>query len=239
MNTVLFDLDGTLLPLNQDDFLDTYYKLLQSRMQNAGYDAKSVMNGLNAGVRAIYENEGMLTNEEVFFDTFSKYVPEDQLKGVTKEFNRFYAKDFDVLKLNTTPTPYAAKTVSMLKKKGYQLVVATNPLFPALPIHKRIEWAGLSLEDFSFVTTYENSSFCKPNLNYYKKILWTIRKKAEDCLMVGNHAVEDLCVAKLGMDIFMLKPCLINPTGVDLSDYKLGDWEAFYEYASSFPDLNI
>ena len=29
MNTVLFDLDGTLLPMNMDDFMDTYFKALE------------------------------------------------------------------------------------------------------------------------------------------------------------------------------------------------------------------
>lgn len=237
MNTILFDLDGTLLPLNQEDFVDTYFKLLKSRMEQAGYDAKAVLQGVYAGTQAMIENEGIMTNEEMFFHIFQRFVPKDKLQALKREFMQFYQKDFEVLKLHTKPTPYAAKAVKELKRKGYMLVVATNPLFPIEAIEKRMEWAELDKNDFTYITSYENTCYCKPNLNYYKRILWGLDKLPEDCLMVGNDATEDLCAAKLGIDVFMLKECLINTKNIDLSDYKKGTWETFSEYISDFPTL--
>lgn len=56
MNTVLFDLDGTLLPMDLKEFTDTYICLLSSRMESAGYDAKKVIAGIWIGLKALAEN---------------------------------------------------------------------------------------------------------------------------------------------------------------------------------------
>ena len=42
MNTVLFDLDGTLLPMDMKEFTDTYMLLLKSHLESAGYEADAV-----------------------------------------------------------------------------------------------------------------------------------------------------------------------------------------------------
>ena len=38
LNTILFDLDGTLLPFWQDDFIHTYFKMLVACAAPMGYD---------------------------------------------------------------------------------------------------------------------------------------------------------------------------------------------------------
>ena len=165
MDTILFDLDGTLLPMNQEDFLDTYFKALRSRLEGAGYDADLILNAINEGTRAMIQNDGKVTNEEVFMKVFKEKTGDSFSKRLIRVINKFYQKDFDVAKLNTKPTPYASKCVSMLKRKGYKLAVATNPVFPEIAISKRIEWAGLCQNDFDWITTYENSFYTKPNLH--------------------------------------------------------------------------
>ena len=88
----------------------------------------------------------------------------------------------------------------------------------------RIRWAGLAPEEFEGYTTYENSCFCKPNLRYYEKILKDLELQPEECLMVGNDADEDMVTAQLGMEVFLLTPCLINRGGSDISCYPNGDF---------------
>ena len=78
-------------------------------------------------------------------------------------------------------------------------MLATNPLFPPTATQSRIRWAGLTPEDFEFITTYDNSSFCKPNPDYYREILGKLNLNAGECLMVGNDVGEDMIARTLGM----------------------------------------
>ena len=110
-----------------------------------------------------------------------------------REVFRFFVDRFD---------PKAAKTVNALKDRGYRLVLATNPIFPLVATKNRASWAGLSVDDFELCTTYENSSFCKPNIKYYGEILSKLGMAPEECLMVGNDVDEDMIAEKLGMKFF-------------------------------------
>lgn len=244
MNTVLFDLDGTLLPMDMDEFTETYMRALASRFESLGYDKDKVINGVWAGVKAMIANEGYITNEECFWKTFEKFMAEDGKKlerraraKLEKELVKFYQGDFQVARFNTQPDSIVKECVDMIKEKGYQVVAATNPIFPQVATTERLRWAGFEPEDFTLVTTYENACFCKPNLNYYRHLLKTIDKDPEDCLMVGNDVHEDMCASKLGMDVFLLDQCIINKYNEDTGNYKKGNWKVFYEYAKGLPNL--
>ena len=65
MNTVLFDLDGTLLPMDMKEFTDTYMMLLENRLRSSGYEeATEIIQAVWAGVAAMTANDGLKTNEE-------------------------------------------------------------------------------------------------------------------------------------------------------------------------------
>ena len=113
----------------------------------------------------------------------------------------------------------------MLKDKGYRVVLATNPLFPSIATESRIRWAGLEPSEFDLYTTYENTSYCKPNLDYYRDILKRINCRPEECLMVGNDVGEDMVVEALGMQAFLLTDCLINTQKKDITAYPHGSFE--------------
>ena len=102
------------------------------------------------------------------------------------------------------------------------MALATNPIFPAVATESRIRWAGLQPEDFELYTTYENSRYCKPNLNYYRDIVEQLDLTPEECLMVGNDVAEDMVVRELGMNVFLLTDCLINSAQKDISVYPNG-----------------
>lgn len=244
MNTILFDLDGTLLPMDQQAFSDTYYKALSSRFRHSDYDSVKMLEAVDCGMRAMLSNDGYRTNEEAFWQTFrqtyvvnGKKLEKGELKKIERIMLRFYANDFAVTRFNTNATPLAGECVELLKKKGYGVAVATNPFFPDVATRERIRWAGLDPDDFLLITTYENSCFCKPNLGYYRHVLKTLGKEPDDCLMVGNDVDEDMCAAKLGIDVFLIDECLINRHDDDTSVFKSGGWDAFCEFAGDLPVL--
>lgn len=245
MNTVLFDLDGTMLPMDIKEFTDTYILLLSNRLISAGYDAKEIVAGIWAGQKAMVANDGMITNEECFWKTFETFLTkgEDKLdrkykRKLEKEITKFYKEDFGVARYVTRPNDVVAECIEILKNKGYQLVVATNPIFPEVATLERLQWAGVNPEDFSMITTYENSCYSKPNLNYYKFLLKILDKDPEDCLMVGNDVHEDMCAKQLGLDVFLIDDCIINEYNEDTFDLKKGNWNVFKEYISNLPNLN-
>lgn len=245
MNTVLFDLDGTLLPMDMKEFTDTYMLLLKNRLISTGYDADEIIAGIWVGQKAMVQNDGMITNEECFWKSFELYMTKGEGKLETKfkrklekEMTKFYKEDFGVARYITHPDDTVAECVDILKNKGYQVVVATNPIFPEVATLERLSWAGVNAEDFSLITTYENSCYSKPNPDYYRFLLKMLDKDPEDCLMVGNDVHEDMCAGKIGMDVFLMNGYVVNEFNEDTFDYKQGNWSVFKEYISNLPNLN-
>ncbi len=234
INTILFDLDGTLLPMDQDIFIKIYFHKLAEKFAPLGYDPKKFIKAVMAGTESMIKNDGRQNNEATFWETFIGLINADY-QSLESTFLDFYQNDFDAVQQSTKTHPLAKLCVEELINKGYEIALATNPLFPQVATYKRIKWAGLNPDDFIHVTTYENSSYCKPNLKYYEEILSKINKKPEECLMVGNDVNEDMIVTNIGIKTFLLTDCIINPHNVDLFDHPQGDFKALYEYIKELP----
>lgn len=229
LKAVLFDLDGTLLPLEQDGFIDAYFRHLASCMGARGYDPDKLVKAVWAGTHAMMKNDGHATNETVFWESFRPFC-EKKEEACFSDLDHFYAVDFDTLQAYTGFNPLAREAVCTAKSLGLRVVVATNPVFPACALHKRIRWAGLEPEDFDLVTTYENSRFSKPSAAYYRDILTYLGLPAESCLMVGNDVIDDMSAAELGMDTFLLTDCLVNRENRDITPYRRGGFGDLIRY---------
>lgn len=229
---ILFDLDGTLLPMDQEIFVKTYFGKLAARLMPHGYDAKLLVDAIWKGTAAMVANDGKKTNEAVFWDTFAERFGEDVRKDEPL-FDAFYREEFDTVRTSCGHDPAAAPAVYALKEKGFRVALATNPIFPSLATECRIRWAGLQPADFELFTTYENSSYCKPNLAYYETVLASLGVKAEECLMVGNDVAEDMVAEKLGMKVFLMTACLLNKNGSDISVYPQGDFNDLLAYVDT------
>ena len=212
ITTVLFDLDGTLLPMEQELFLKAYLGGLCKKLAPLGYDPKAVTDGIWKGTDAMVRNDGVQTNETVFWQVFCSLLGEDTRKD-EPIFEDFYRNEFQAVAAVCGKNPAVKELIEGLKAKGLRLVLATNPLFPAIATHSRVRWAGLEPEDFAYITTYENSSRCKPNPDYYREILDKLGLRVEECVMVGNDAQEDGAAAALGLPVFLLTDCLIDRAG--------------------------
>ena len=126
--------------------------------------------------------------------------------------------------------PQAAGLVKKLKAAGYRVLLATNPIFPAIATESRIRWAGLEPEDFALYTTYENACRCKPNPDYYRDILSSMELDGAECLMVGNDATEDTAAELAGMQVFLLTDCLINKENKDISRWPHGGFDRLEKF---------
>lgn len=236
IKTVLFDLDGTLLPMDLDEFIQAYFKKITQWLIPYGYDPKELVDTIWCGTLAMMKNDGSQTNETVFWKVMEEKYGSD-MRYDHNTFDRFYDKEFDKLSDICGFQPLAADIVHSLQQKGYQIILATNPIFPQAATHWRIRWAGLKPEDFCYITTYENASYSKPNLDYYRSILEMHHLKPEECLMVGNDATEDMVAQELGMEVFLLTECLLNKHKKDIQQYPNGDFYKLKQYIDQLPDL--
>ena len=229
IQTVLFDLDGTLLPMDQNVFVKSYLGRIAKAMALHGYDPDKLVKAIWSGTDAMVRNDGSRLNEAVFWDTFAGFfgTPTPQELAL---FDAFYREGFPAVQESCGFTPRAREVLDKVKALGLQAVLATNPIFPAAATHQRVQWAGLQTSDFLHITTYENASFCKPNPDYYREILHKLGLAPEECLMVGNDATEDMVAETLGMQVFLLTPCLINKHDLDLSRWPQGDFDALLDY---------
>ena len=232
VSTIFFDLDGTLLPMDQDIFLNAYLGGLAQKMAPHGYDPHLLVKSIWQGTGAMVKNNGNKRNDQVFWDAFSS-VYGTNARADEPIFEDFYRHEFQTVKQVCQFDHRAQETVSALKKMDRRIVLATNPLFPAIATHSRVRWAGLDPNDFEYITTYENSYHCKPNPDYYREILDKLNLDPEECLMVGNDVSEDMVAESLGMKVFLLTDCLINKLNVDISRYPNGSFPELLEYIRS------
>ena len=222
--TILFDLDGTLLPQDQDVFLKSYFKRLVAKLAPHGYDPDQTVKAIWQCTAAMIGNDGSCTNEQAFWRDFAKIFGEHVLNDIPL-FDDYYRHEFQLVAHDCGFNPKAGECIAALREKGFRLVLATNPLFPSIATESRIRWAGLNKDDFELYTTYENSRFCKPNLEYYREILVRLRLQPEECLMVGNDVGDDMAARELGMQVFLLTDCLINKANADISQYPHGGFD--------------
>lgn len=236
LKTILFDLDGTLLPMDVEEFTQKYFGFMQTTMMKNGYDAKQMMQGVIAGTKAMYKNQGKETNEVLFWEAFV------QESGQTREtmepvFTHFYENVFPLIGKDGEQNQPMIDAVKQLKEKGYTLILSTNPLFPRMAVEERLRWAGLSEEYFSYITSYENSCACKPNLMYYKEILQHTNTNVEECMMVGNDTLEDGVVEQLGIPLYIVEDYMIHREEGEIQSKWHSNAEAFLAFVNELTEV--
>lgn len=229
IKAILFDLDGTLLPMDQEVFVKAYVKGLAAKMAPLGFEPQKVVDGLWAGTGAMMKNVSGKRNDEIFWQVFCSIVGQNALNHMDT-VDDFYANEFQQVRNVCGFTPKAAGVIRRAKELGYKVVLATNPLFPRAATESRVRWAGLRPEDFELITVYDNSYHCKPNPAYYEDVLSAIGAKGEECAMIGNDAKEDMIAETLGMKVFLLTDCLINSENRDISKYPQGSFIELMEF---------
>ena len=192
---IFFDLDGTLLPLDVDEFMRDYFAALGAYVARFGVSPEAFMAGMKAGIKNMAAHDDGRPNDEAFWEGFFAHVDADACDW-GDELARFYDREFGLLGANVVPNPAAARAVETLAAKGYPLVLATMPMFPERAVRWRLEWAGIDPARFARITHFENSSSVKPKPAYFAESIAAAGLSGADVLMVGNNTVEDLAACE-------------------------------------------
>jgi FMN phosphatase YigB (HAD superfamily) len=225
---LLFDLDNTLLNNDINIFLGGYLKALGKQLAPVVSSEKMVRELLAATDKMTSKDMPEQTLEETF-DRFFYPAIGVQKSDLAGTLQLFYEQVFPTLEYLTNPSPDAIRLVNTLFDQGYQIVVATNPLFPRLAILHRLKWANLPIEKypFSLVTSYESLHFTKPNPAYFAEILAQLGWHDQPAVMIGDSLNLDIIPAsQLGMPGFLLTDQQeIFPTGLHplYAQGKIGD----------------
>lgn len=228
---ILFDMDGTLLPMDTDKFVHAYFSELTRIMLPFGFSKEELKVKLFTGVEAMVKNDGHQTNMDAFWEILANGHADMNIDAVVATTDAFYTTDFHKVKdLTTQENPLAVKAVALAHEKAEQVILSTNPLFPMVAQESRLSWVDLTLEDFDLVTAYEDNSYCKPNPQYFVAICKRMGLKPEECLMIGNDELEDMHTASsLGMDCYLVTDWMIPREGYTWNGKK-GSFEELIQF---------
>lgn len=227
----MFDLDGTLLPFYQDDFIKLYFGGLCKKLAACGYDSDGVVKYVWKGTEAMVKNNGSRLNSEVFWEVFRAAFPDKP--DAREKCDEYYTNEFDAVKSCLKYIPNHKPMIDRLKSAGFEIVLATNPFFPKCALNTRLAWVGLREEDFSYMSHYDNSRFCKPNPKYFTELLETLGKEPSECVMIGNSVTEDIIPVKsLGIESFLITEFAENPQNADITKFNRGTLEDAERFVS-------
>ena len=209
IRTLLFDLDDTLLINESFAFFRNYVGLLAPHL--ATWVSEEELFTL-----MWRSTEAMMANSDpckltlaCFWEAVEAlgHPPEEMAPG----FERFYETDYEQLRNHTAVVPGSRELLEWASAQGYQLVIATAPIFPDAAIRKRLEWANVSGLPYVLVTSCENMHFGKPNPLYYQEIVDMIQRRPEECLMVGNDIRLDMVAGQVGIKTYLVTDDALPP----------------------------
>ena len=230
---ILFDLDGTLLPMDLQYYVQLYFNGLSQKLPHIAPDKVHAM--LWDGIRAMMYNQSGKTNREAFAEAFTAHTGIDYYAN-EKLFIDYYLTEYNDCAASCRAIPLAREIVRILREKGYVLTLATSPLYPTEATHTRIGWAGLDEKDFAFVTTFESFHSAKPSLSFDEEVCRKLGVLPQDCLMVGNDVQEDGAARETGMPVLLVTDCLINRSGESLEGFITGTLAELYQWAQALPE---
>lgn len=207
---IMSDLDNTLLPLDQEAFVEVWYRDVSKKFFEYGLDPERGVKAVEAGCKAMIFNDGKMKNRDAF------YAMAEEESGYAKAvlepiFDDYYGNEFSNIRSITVENPFAPAVARLMREKAETAVIATMPMFPLSACDMRVRWTGINAGMFDLVTTYDFSSYCKPNPLYYQEILDFFGVRPEDALMIGNDVREDVVPCDtLGVDTFLVTNHIIT-----------------------------
>ncbi len=201
IDTLLFDLDGTIIDMNRLAEMIFYFRAF--RRFRPYFNPVSFIISFRKSIHAILNNHTDRFNYDLFLENMARYgrTAPQVIHTLTSELIEL---DFQPLKSYFRPVQGAKETIRLAHELGYRLVLVTNPVFPMATVLYRLAWAGLAPENFLFMTHSQNMNRCKPGVEFYRSLLTRLSFTPEHCLMIGNTH-EDLPAHDVGIRTFLIE----------------------------------
>ncbi|MBD3192687.1 MAG: HAD hydrolase-like protein [Candidatus Heimdallarchaeota archaeon] len=202
ISKILFDMDSTIIAIDEENFTRHYFRLLAERSfpdLPLAVISKTIMDATKTVmIQSIPEELTM----ETFMREMSPRLQQSP-ENLFEIFMEFYQNHFDDLKSYIRPADGAKTVIQTCFDQGYDVVIATTPVFPEIPIKKRLLWGDVLDFDYKLITHAENMHYSKPLAEYYLEIIDMLGCEVKECIMVGNEFIGDIVApAKIGMKTF-------------------------------------
>ncbi|MDY0213597.1 MAG: HAD family hydrolase [Desulfuromonadaceae bacterium] len=236
IDTILFDLDGTLLNVDMHQFIPAYLGGLAECLPTDVDPSGFVRNMLKRTMERIEQgSDGSQTNEDFYLQA----AKEDM--GIEAEHFRsglecFYAETLPHLEQYIQPLPLAPEIITRCIDKQLRIIIATNPVFPLPVTEARLKWGRIDHFEYLHVSSYETSRHCKPNLAYFSELLDSFDLAPQQCLMVGNDTEHDLSATHLGIKTFLVDTWVIDRGGAITPDFR-GNHLDLYRFLGHIPRI--
>jgi FMN phosphatase YigB (HAD superfamily) len=219
IEAVWFDLDGTLIEVDMERFIPAYLRRLADRLAPYAEPQRALKTLRTATLAMLGETDGTRTLEELLRDQLAGRL---QLpwEGYREALVAFCREDLPELQPLVRPHPLARELVESCLARGWQVVLATNPIFPREVVAARLAWGDLADLPFAPITSYENSRYCKPHSGFFHDLITQLDLPPRACLMVGNDSCHDLAAGRVGMPT-----CLLTTWRIDREPGFVADWE--------------
>ena len=171
---------------------------------------------MGCGIESMKKNDGKQSNELVYWQAFEQACGYKRAE-LEPLFFEFYRTDYARIGDDYVPDENMKELVHLLEAKGYQLIVATNPLVPQIANQQRVLWSGTGDVNWLEITSFENYSSAKPNVRFYQEICKRFRLEPQECLMVGNSIRDDGAAQELGMEFYLI---LNEDSAEAVQDYR-------------------
>jgi len=224
--TLLFDLDGTLIQM-EEKWLELRFMLKAIprfasiirpwRFRQAFWEA----------ARLVQQNSSSIDNFSFYIDVLSNYAyaSPEKVERVAREA---IEQDFASIQGHFEPFPGARDTLTLARQQGHRLVVATNPMIPLSGVMTRLNQGGFSDIPFDYITNAEVMTRTKPKVEYYEELLERLLLDPSRCLMVGNDPNKDLPAKDAGISTFLLDVPKISPLSEETKNDKRLDFFGSY-----------
>ena len=114
MKAILFDMDRTLLPMDEELFIKTYFGGLSRKLCPLGVEKEPLIATIWKATGGMIQNDGSHTNYEVFWQVFAKELNVDATAFIEAS-DAFYQKEFYDVKAVTAENPLAMEAVKAKK----------------------------------------------------------------------------------------------------------------------------
>jgi FMN phosphatase YigB (HAD superfamily) len=230
---LLFDLDDTLLDSNIDALIPVYFQKLAAHLADILPPQEMLQELMRSTMSMYHSTKVDQTLEQVFSEQF--YPPLGTTReAVAAQIEQFYDEIFPTLQPLTSPRPAAISLVEWALSRGWDVSVATDPLFPRKAILHRLRWAELAPETYPFrlISDFQTFHFAKASVAYFVEFLGHLGWDGESpMLMIGDSIERDVIPAKkAGIPVFWLKSDgQVSPDADGIPQGTLADLRTFLE----------
>ncbi|HSF71114.1 MAG TPA: HAD family hydrolase [Methylotenera sp.] len=206
IKAVLLDMDNTLLVNPDIIFAKAFLEQFDQHMKQQLQVEQASVGFRQAIQRMSQARDGSESNIALILRTLCEFMQRDT-ETIQAAWESFYAEKYPTLREYISTVAGASDLIQKLVADGFQVVIATNPIYPETAIKQRMVWANLPTDDnlYTLITHAENMHSAKPNPAYFAEILKYIGVEPHEALMVGDSLKSDIIPAQtLGIHTYQI-----------------------------------